>query len=213
MLTENLMIRILLTILVFLIATPAFAFDLPANVPNGCGTSDWGAVVPDKSFITRCRFKEACDQHDVCYGRCLPGGTLFGQSTCADQKARSERRIGCDSALYSDIASLNEDRIICRAYGSLYRWAVIRFGEDAFHGASSALQQIDKLNDFQAYMDSNPAAFTADELKAAFDLLASKPAQAGYLIEFDSVEPRLLIHAFKPGGGMVTELDLRGQKP
>lgn len=207
------MIRMILTVIVLMIATPSFATDLPNNLPNGCGTSGWGAVVPDQSFITGCRFKDACDRHDVCYGRCLPGGTLFGQSTCTDEKERIERRTGCDSALYSDIASLNDDRAICGAYGALYRWAVIRFGKNAFHGASSARQQIDKLNDFQAFVDSNPTVFTAEQLNAAFDLLAAQPAQASYIVDFDRVEARLRIHAFKPEGGMVTELDMKGQKP
>lgn len=206
------MIRRFLTVLVIVIATPSLADDLPNNLPNGCGTSGWGSVVPDQSLITGCRFKEACDQHDICYGRCLPGGTLFGQNTCSDQKAKIERRTGCDSALYVDIASLNDDRAMCRAYGALYRWAVIRFGKDAFHGASSAIQQIDKLNDFQAYVDSNPNAFNAEELKAAFDLLSTEPEQASYIVEFDRVEPRLRILAFKPDGGVVTELDMKGNR-
>jgi hypothetical protein len=206
------MIRIVLGIILFLTVTPTFA-DLQTNAPNGCGTSGWGAIVPDKSFITRCEFTRACDQHDVCYGRCLPNGNLFGQSTCTDEKAKSERRMGCDSALYTDISSLNGDRAICKAYGSLYRWAVIRFGAKAFYGASSTMQQIDKLNDFQAFVDSHPEAFTPEELQAAFDFLASKPAQASYLIEFDRIEPRLRILAFKPDGSMITELDLKGRTP
>jgi hypothetical protein len=206
--------RFTIAVFFFLCSSGSFADPLPANVTNGCGTAGWGAIVPDKTLFTRCRLAEACDRHDVCYGRCLPGGDLNGQqATCTDQAAKDARRAVCDSNLYTDIAATNNDRPVCKAYGVLYRWAVKRFGKDHFHGVSGTGQKIDTINAFFAYVDSHPTVFKPEDLEAAFAALEAMPDQKDYRIDFIPHKRRLTIFAVLPDGHLRVELDIQGAKP
>ena len=43
---------------------------------NGCGTGWNNWLVPDSIPVLQCKFTEACNQHDLCYGNC-EGRVMF----------------------------------------------------------------------------------------------------------------------------------------
>lgn len=134
-----------------------------AQPTNGCG-SGWNAyLVPDSLPLGVCDFKQACDNHDICYGKCLPdtpeqtttasprcayldckaGGKLNANKEVCGQplyvnslRDAISRKQTCDERFYTELAVFNRDRLVCRAFGLLYREAVKRFGEGAFAGAA-----------------------------------------------------------------------------
>jgi hypothetical protein len=114
----------------------SFAEDvLPGQDKNGCGTKGiQGILVPDSTLFSKCQFHEACDTHDICYGRCLEGGDLFGKELCNDPIAKESRRNTCDTNFFNDIVENNNDRSICKFYGKIYRLAVVKFGKGNFNG-------------------------------------------------------------------------------
>lgn len=108
----------------------------PGLQTNGCGAKGLqGYFVPDSTLFSRCKFKTACDAHDICYGKCLEGGELYeDQQACNDQAARAIRKRSCDIDMFTDIVKNNEDKSICSFYGKVYRAAVSRFGDGNFNG-------------------------------------------------------------------------------
>lgn len=108
---------------------------LPGQEKNGCGTKGiQGILVPDSTFFTKCQFHQACDTHDLCYGRCLEGGDLFGKEICGDPIAKESRRNTCDTNFFNDIVEDNNERSICKFYGKVYRLAVVKLGKGNFNG-------------------------------------------------------------------------------
>lgn len=133
------------------------------TLPNGCG-SGWNLpIVSDSLPLVGCQFKDSCDKHDICYGkcelstegdceyrRCRKDGDLFGKDICFTDlrlitlgtKALSRKR-SCDDGLRSDIRAVNKGKPVCEAFAEVYRAAVALFGDSAFIGidASIALGQ------------------------------------------------------------------------
>lgn len=108
---------------------------LPGLNTNGCGTEGiQGILVPDSTLFTKCQFHNACNKHDLCYGKCLEGGSLFGKESCNDPIAKESRRKACDTNFFNDIIEDNDDRSICKFYGKIYRLAVVKFGKGNFNG-------------------------------------------------------------------------------
>jgi hypothetical protein len=124
--------------LLFLNVIPfvAFSADLPpGKQTNGCGSGTTEFLVPDK--IGKCNLTEACDRHDVCYGKCLEGGELFGSNACnASEQEKERRKQKCDASLYDDIALFNQGN--CRAWASLYKFFVVHAGGGFFNGMTTA---------------------------------------------------------------------------
>lgn len=126
---------------------------------NGCGTG-WSAyLVPDSISLAGCTFVNACNTHDVCYGRCekpvieeldqiclyrkcRSKGALFGKEACeqepylASELAARERKTSCDRVFYTDLRQLNQGKPICEAFSALYFKAVAAFGQSAFIGVA-----------------------------------------------------------------------------
>jgi hypothetical protein len=124
----------LVTLFIGLAAATAHATE-PGQTVNGCGPDGiLGRIVPNRIRIMGCELEKACNGHDICYGRCLQGGDLFGNFTCKDTEARKQRRAVCDDALYSSINVANVNRIVCRAAASVYRSFVQAYGEAYFFG-------------------------------------------------------------------------------
>lgn len=106
-----------------------------AQQPNGCGAKGiQGYLVPDSTLFTKCQFQNACNHHDVCYSRCLPGGDLEGQPTCDDEFAKLARKTSCDIVFYNTITEDNDDRFVCKVYAGIYKFAVVNFGTGNFFG-------------------------------------------------------------------------------
>lgn len=126
----------------------------PTTTVNGCG-SGWNVwVVPDSIPILNCQFRDACNKHDICYGkcegsnapecaylRCKSGGDLYGSDQCRTDLAllrswtdSQARKATCDHNLGDTIVSANPGRFVCGALGIVYRKAVKEWGGSAFSG-------------------------------------------------------------------------------
>jgi hypothetical protein len=124
------------------------------DLPNGCGTGWNKYLVPNSVPILQCQFLDACNSHDVCYGRCTTsstgecaylrcqkGGDLFNSPQCLSSAelvysiaSARKRRQQCDNALYGDIVKLNNGKTVCTLFATVYRDAVKNFGANAFAG-------------------------------------------------------------------------------
>lgn len=126
---------------------------------NGCGTG-WNTwLVPDSIPVLQCTFEQACNGHDVCYGkcegkvrdtsapeceylRCREGGDLVGTSRCNGSDltmaallgSAQQRRLGCDNRLSLSIRTQNQGKPVCQAFGLVYRFAVRQWADGAFRG-------------------------------------------------------------------------------
>lgn len=127
---------VILTLFYFIFSLSSLAEEARSGKErNGCGTKGiQGILVPDSTLFSKCYFHEACDTHDLCYGRCLKGGDLFGKELCNDPIAKESRRNTCDTNFFNDIVEDNNGRSICKFYGKIYRFAVVRFGKGNFNG-------------------------------------------------------------------------------
>jgi hypothetical protein len=196
------------------LAATVCAQPLPGLATNGCGSGRIAFLVPNSTYFSACSFLQACNKHDVCYDRCLEGGDLFGNSMCPVVLERTRRREVCDTSLMTDIKVQNPNKPICSMYASLYRWAVVTFGESAFHGASEATNNAAaKLNDFLTYVEEHPAAFDPGVVEGAVEVLNAQGAAAEtvYLVEFLPQIPRLSITSFDKKDQFKTLLDIKGQ--
>ena len=200
-------------------ALPALAEDPLALglKTNGCGAEQgWSSYfVPNKTLISHCEFKSSCDAHDMCYGRCLVGGDLFGNPTCNDESARRERRKVCDVALSQGIRQKNQDKNVCGMYASLYQWAVDKFAYNAFHGVASAEQSLAAFSKFLTYVEKNPEAFDSETVQKAFEsaTLSADANKDGFVVIFQSYIPLLQIEAYDKSTGKYAEfISIRGKK-
>lgn len=131
-----------------------------AQETNGCGTGWNRYLVPDRIKLIGCDFKQACDSHDVCYGKCStyePGkapkqceylrcetnGDLVGRPICdsigfrENRIAAEERRAKCDATFMIDISRTNPDNPRCDFFSGLYPFAVRVLGGKNFLGMDS----------------------------------------------------------------------------
>jgi hypothetical protein len=125
----------------FLLSSQVAAEDkLPGLATNGCGSGKTAFLVPNR--IGNCKLKEACDRHDICYGRCLEGGDLFNTSACKSSDQEKElRRQKCDSSLFEDIVQNNQGE--CRSWASFYKFFVVNAGGGFFNGIT--MPDLDKI--------------------------------------------------------------------
>jgi hypothetical protein len=104
---------------------------LPGKNVNGCGPGRIGFLVPDN--IGSCKLGSACNKHDLCYGACLPGGTLAGTGVCdTGDIARQQRKRACDTHFFDDI--VNDNGGTCGAWANLYSKFVGGLGGGFFNG-------------------------------------------------------------------------------
>lgn len=144
------------------------------SAPNGCGAGWTIYLVPDSLPLFHCSFREACDAHDDCYGkcagregdpsapdcgylRCKPGGDLYQSTTCTTDfkwtqlalKAQS-RRGTCDRQIGKDIVAANLGKAVCIAFSFAYERAVKSFGETHFRGFGAKHQIRQSKEDYEA---------------------------------------------------------------
>src|SRR6476469_4996077 len=125
-----------------------------------CGTSWTGNVVPDK--IAGCELAQACKAHDICYGKCDPGGALAGTPYCGLSELSPERiaaKRKCDVALFQDIRQTNPGKSACTNIGVIYAVGVILGGQGPFNGkpmSPMAMKQI-----AESSLDPAEAAYKA----------------------------------------------------
>jgi hypothetical protein len=175
----------LIVILSVMFSVSSFAqtATLPSPAPNGCGSSWNTYLVPDSIPILGCDFKDACNQHDTCYARCLPNtptallpectylkceqnGELNGQAQCNTEPFNTlraqaaQRKKSCDLNFYSTLGAKNFSNLVCHAFSSLYYKAVDRFGGGSFFGAAPTIASLDVVPNFNR-------AVIADFLKNA----------------------------------------------
>lgn len=130
-----------------------------AQPTNGCGSASGIGkyVIPDSLSIIGCNFKKSCDNHDICYGACIPGtpkaslpqceyrkcepgGELYGQEICDGVKFKrlqtvaEERRAVCDARFMVDIVKLNPGNARCTFFSGIYPFAVRVLGTSSFVG-------------------------------------------------------------------------------
>lgn len=188
--------RIYIILLIFLLSTLQSVFAQPEKPTpeglrtNGCGAQDgWsGRLVPDKTTIGQCNFKTACDNHDLCYSRCLPGGNLYGKVECnSDQASRQLRRKQCDGTLQTYILNTNPNRPVCAVYAAAYRWAVENFGSKNFKGATEDSTLNSDFSRFNTYLAQNPKIYTEAEVQGFIDALnnADYGGGASFYLKFD----------------------------
>lgn len=146
-----------LAVIATLVAIQPPALAQPDAAANGCG-SGWNTyLVPDALPVLGCQFESACNGHDQCYGKCIPGapgskapeceylrcrkgGDLEGRPECGTpafselRLAATERRQTCDRNFYTALLNTNRDRRRCAAFAALYRGAVQLFGDGSFFG-------------------------------------------------------------------------------
>lgn len=121
-----------------LLATPAAAQQSksPAHTcaVNGCGPDGfWGAVIPNE--LAGCKFKSACDAHDVCYAKCTPCHPYHTNARCFGIDNKLARRGECDKDFESQMVKENGGTSICRVAARAYATAVRSMG-DSYHRGS-----------------------------------------------------------------------------
>lgn len=130
-----------------------------AQPTNGCGSASGIGkyVIPDRLNSIGCDFKQSCDNHDICYGACIPGtlkastlqceyrkcepsGELYGQKVCDGLQFKrlrteaEERRAVCDAHFMVDIVKLNPGNVRCTFFSGIYPFAVRVLGTSSFVG-------------------------------------------------------------------------------
>jgi hypothetical protein len=173
-----------LILLVFTSSTHASDKDSSKSLPNGCG-SGWNRyLVPDSIPVVQCKFKDACNTHDICYStcegrldkeceyrRCRRGGPKCD----TDERYLSlaveaaQRRNKCDNNFYADIVKLNKDRLSCRAFAVIYRDAVKLWGDGNFIGIESVPTLTQSQQDYEKAIRDFFANGTDEQFKKIVD--------------------------------------------
>lgn len=111
--------------------TPAGAAATAHSCPvNGCGPDGFfGMIVPNR--LAGCRFKAACDAHDVCYSKCLPCHTFSNSPLCYGLDNKQARRTECDDDFKKRLLSDNPGSLVCRTASEAYYRAVRQFGNSS----------------------------------------------------------------------------------
>lgn len=182
--------------------SPALAQDtlLPGLRTNGCGAANgWSSkLVPNKALLGYCQFEDSCKKHDVCYGRCLEGGELFGQPECNDapgSPAKKQRQMLCDAALGADIVAFNKGKPVCSFYSSLYQWAVEQFGQNSFSGIGEGEPAFAVIREFLNYASKHPEVYSDQDqalLLSALGNMAQKPNDK-FVAKFDRFSGRFTL--------------------
>jgi hypothetical protein len=114
----------------------------PCSV-NGCGPTGWRIKLVLDRFLT-CEFRKACDEHDLCYGRCMACGPRHDDNMCRTTDGRTSIRSQCDLQLKTSIEEANNHSPLCDAFAWLFWWGCDRFGERYF-GLTGAIQALKAL--------------------------------------------------------------------
>lgn len=124
----------------------------PALQTNGCGSNVSTYFVPDS--WGNCKFKEACNEHDKCYSKCLEGGEFHGGAKCNDPgEVKEARRSQCDAELEQNIINNNEGR--CEGWAGTYGKAVRMAGGGSFNGIEpQTIRNIIETSDSPEMADS-----------------------------------------------------------
>ena len=123
---------------------------------NGCGTGWSLAVVPNSPLGYE--FKNACNEHDNCYSRCLRGGRHFGEANKCDQtpSVKESRRKVCDRDFNEAMDKICEGYPFaapCRVMSKIYFIAVSLGGGGSFNGR--------EVRDLVRRLEANPSLDTA----------------------------------------------------
>jgi len=173
-------------LLLSLVAETALAEHRAPCAVNGCGPGTWRMkIVPDR--FLGCEFKNACDNHDRCYGQCMACGPRHDDNVCRPP-GRPALRDQCDTQLEADIDAANNNTWYCNGFGWLFWLGCHRLGEPYFGGTNAlrmALAQqseeaiatvkadIEAILDYTDYRQDNPqAAEKLRNIKDAIKVLA-----------------------------------------
>ena len=116
------------------------------NSPKYCGSGITSKIVPDN--FMGCKFSDACKAHDVCYGKCDPGGEKYGSDYCKNSEFSFERimaKLQCDTDLGESIKKINIESKRCSVFGGAYSAAVIVAGQGPFNGQIISPDNLNKL--------------------------------------------------------------------
>lgn len=123
----------------------ALALDA-VNDRKHCGSKFTEPLVPEKLF--GCEMAEACKKHDICYGKCDPGGKFFGTPYCQLSEfslVRLQAKSACDHQLLSDIDKNNGGNWVCKGLGTIYASAVVIVGQGPFNGRKIPLETMTEM--------------------------------------------------------------------
>lgn len=179
----------------------------PAAQTNGCGTGWSRWFVPNSIPLAKCDFVKACDAHDICYGKCEGLAHEVGAPECQYLRCKSDgdlketllcktdakmrltitaadiRKRKCDDRLYDDIVEQNAKRSVCGAFASIYRNAVVKWGDDAFQGIDASGKVIKQRQvDYDAALGALFATGTEEEI-----LRTSRDVESGHLKMSDPI--------------------------
>lgn len=155
-----------------------------------CGSGFTEVFVPEQMF--GCDMAEACNAHDICYGKCSPGGSKEGSGYCKQSEFSAERvaaKQACDRQLFWDIAKTNGNKWQCRAIGGFYTAAVVMAGQGPFNGKPMSPQAMKSLIETSTTPEEATAKFNALALEAkAGHLDLSKLQREGVLITLPDLQ-------------------------
>lgn len=127
-----------LSIRAALLLLTIFFFDVSPSaaqqcLPNGCGPQGFfNYVVPNR--IAHCKFKDACDAHDICYSECLSCSPTWQRAVCSGAENKKKRKIACDVNFRDKLTEQNKGSRICAAFVRAYYLAVVSMGESWHRG-------------------------------------------------------------------------------
>lgn len=113
----------------------AWAQNQDVNDKKFCGSGFTEKLVPEAPL--GCQMADSCKTHDICYGKCDPGGSKYGSDYCKKSEFsmhRMKEKIACDQKFYASIDQQNNGRWQCRALGGMYAAAVVIAGQGPFNG-------------------------------------------------------------------------------
>lgn len=108
-----------------------------------CGSGWTENLVPDE--IGGCKMAEACKVHDICYGKCDPGGSKYGSDYCKKSEfslARIKAKMQCDKTFAADIKAANPGNGACSAIAAIYMKGVQIGGQGPFNGRPMSPQAV-----------------------------------------------------------------------
>jgi hypothetical protein len=157
---------------------------------NGCGTGWNLAVVPNSPLGYE--FKNACNEHDNCYSRCLRGGRHFGDANKCDQtpSVKEARRKVCDRDFNEATDKICEGYPFaapCRVMSKIYFIAVSLGGSGSFNGR--------EVQDLLRRLQENPSMDTKALENRLDSLIANRRDMSRVRIRMDvadrAVSPRV----------------------
>jgi len=178
--------------------------------PNGCGTGWNRYFVPDSIPIVQCSFEVACDEHDICYGkcensitgdceyrRCREGGDLYKNTKCKTDEnilhsgvKAGLRRLQCDTEFYQKLRTINKGKFVCEAFAIVYRDAVKNWGEGAWNGIARFEGPTQDQDEYEKAIRDLFSKGTEEQFKGIVDadITGSKSINLKRPIKYDSIK-------------------------